>query len=103
MKYKLLIVFLSIKWMFRINIGDYVWYQRNKYVVINGASSESWKLAGYENDNESYVPRKDCKKVLTPKNLIHSFNSGYNFYMDYWYDIWKREGIKDWMKKCNIW
>ena len=101
-KYWIFIVYLSFRWIFQINIGNMIKYKNKIYVVRNGDSSGSWKLSDF-NYNNGYVPRKDCSLVLSVSNLLHSFKSGYNFYMKAWYGIWVNEGIKDWMKGCNIW
>ncbi len=102
MYWKLFIVWLSFKWMFRVNLGDFIWYKGKKYLVLNGVMSESWSI-DIDNDFGGWVPRSECQKSWTPRNMIRSFRAGYRFYMGYWYDIWKREGIKDWMKTCKIW
>jgi len=101
-KYKILIVLLSIKWMPRVNLGDWIWYKKRKYLVVNGVRCGQWRLSDLNNDN-GWVLRKDCKKVLSLKNYIGSFKSGYRFYMTNWYDIWARNGIESWMKSCHIW
>jgi len=97
------IIWLSFKWCWRVNLGDWVWYKEKKYIVANGVVSGSWRLNGFDNGHDGWVKRKDCKKVKTIKNIIGSFKSGYRFYMTSWFDIWVNEGIKTWMKKCNIW
>jgi hypothetical protein len=43
------------------------------------------------------------RKSWTPRNMWCSFRSGWRFYQGYWFGIWAREGIKDWMRACNIW
>ena len=102
-KYKILIICLSIKWMFRINLGDWVIYKNNKYIVCNGVRCDSWRLGALENGHEGWVLRKECKKVRTIKNMMGSYYFGYQFYMTNWYDIWVRSGIELWMKRCKIW
>jgi hypothetical protein len=102
-RYWIFIVYLSIKWMFKTNLGNYVWYKGKKHIVCNGVISEMWRLGDLDNGHEGWVPRKECKLVLSADNIFHSFKWGYGFYMGYWYDIWVREGIKDWMKGCRIW
>lgn len=103
LKYKILIILLSIKWIFKIGCGDVIMYQGKKYVVSNGVRLNSWRLSGLDNKDNGWVLRKECKKVKTISNLISSFKSGYQFYMGYWYSIWVRNGIEPWMKGCNIW
>ena len=101
--YYILILWLSIKWIFRINLGDQVLYNNKKYIVINGVRSKSWRLNKLDNGDDGWVKRKECKKVVSIKNYTNSFKSGYKFYMTNWYQIWTNSGIKDWMKKCKIW
>jgi len=101
--WRLRIIWLSLKWCFRVNLGDWVWYGGKKYIVSNGVMSDSWRLSSLDNGRDGWVPRSDCKKVWTPKNIIGSFRSGYRFYMTSWFDIWVNEGIKPWMRGCNIW
>jgi len=112
LRWKVYIIWLSLKWCFQVNLGDEVWYRGLKYNVLNGVHCGEWRLVGpdtfghmvtFDNGRDGWVPRKDCKKVKTLSNYIHSFKSGYWFYMTSWYDIWVREGILDWMKGCNIW
>lgn len=103
MRYKIFIMWLSFKWVFKVNLGDQVWYKGRKYIVANGVRHGSWRLGGLDNGDDGWIKRDDCKKVLTFSNLKRSYRSGYSFYMTSWYDIWKREGIKDWMKALNIW
>ena len=88
----LLIIWISTKWMFQINLGNYVWYKGKKYMVLNGVRLESWRLGDLDNGDSGWVPRSECKLSLAPSNILHSFRSGYRFYMGYWYDIWVNEG-----------
>lgn len=102
MKWKLFIIWLSFKWVFRVNLGDEVLYRGKKYIVHNGVRYGKWRLSD-ELPDDGWVNRSECRKVWTLKNMRRSFRAGYRFYMTSWYDIWKREGIKPWMKNCNIW
>jgi len=104
MKYRLLIVWLSLKWVFRINLGDAVWYLGQQYVVSNGVNCGEWRLDPMPPLSEDgWVPRFECHKVWSASNLVGSFRRAHQFYMAFWFDIWKREGIKPWMKGSNIW
>ncbi len=103
-KYWLLIIWLSLKWIFRITLGDEIIYKNKKYIVANGVCPTTWRLANFNPDYyKSSVPRKDCIKVWSIKGIIRSFQSGYSFYMGYWYNIWVMSGITSWMKACRIW
>lgn len=101
--YWLLIVALSLRWIFRINLGNRVRYRGMVYTVSNGVRVCSWRLGGLDNGDDGWVPRDECRLLLTPANLLHSFTSGYRFYMGYWYAIWVRNGIEPWMRSCQIW
>ncbi len=97
-KYWLLIIRLSFKWMFRTTLGDEIYYQRNRYMVTNGVCPMTWTL-----DSKFEAKRIECKKIWSLKGMIRSFKRGYNFYMTNWYGIWIMAGIEPWMKDCNIW
>jgi len=85
--YWLVIVWFSFIWIFKINLGDLVWYQGEIYRVLNDSRGNMWRLAGLENNDDGWVLMKDCRKVLTLKNLLGSFETGYYFYRG-WYRIW---------------
>lgn len=101
--WRLFIVWLSLKWCLKINLGDWVWYRGVRYIVVNGVRSNSWRLVYLDNGHDGWVPRSECRKSWTIRNVIGSFKSGYRFYMTCWYDIWRQEGVKKWMRSCNIW
>jgi len=105
-RYWLLVIWLSTKWMFRINLGDKVWWSGWKlmrFTVLNGVRPGSWRLAELMDDNDGWVSRNECRKSWTLPNMLRSFRSGYRFYMINWYDIWVNEGITAWMRRCRIW
>ncbi len=101
--WRIRIFFLALRWIPKVNLGDYVWYKGKKYMVHNGVRYGSWRLGNLENDRGGWVKRSECRKSWTPKNMRRSFNSGWNFYMTSWFDIWCQSGIKDWMRGCHIW
>ena len=107
--WKLRIIWLSLRWIPQVNLGDYVHYRGGIYMVYNGVRCGMWRLGnlddGKDKHNTGWVKRSDCRKVWSLTNIRHSFRSGYNFYMTSWYDIWCREGIKGWMKDTarNLW
>ena len=103
MKYTLLVYWLSFKWIFRTNLGDMVFYKGRRYSIANGVRCNSWRLSGLDNGDDGWVRRVDCCKVKSFKNLLGSYRYGLWFYKTNWLDIWKRSGIKSWMKSCNIW
>lgn len=102
-KYWLLIVWLSCKWMFRINLGDRIWFNGRKCIVCNGVTSGRWDVEDIKTRERFSAAYADCRKVWTPANVLGSFKFGYRFYMRSWFEIWKRNGIESWMRSCNIW
>lgn len=103
MKCWALIVWLSCKWIFRINLGDLVWYQGRKHVVCNGTTPHHWDIADYQTGDRVWVHERDLRKVWTSVNMAGSFTSGYRFYMNSWFNIWVRDGVQPWMRRLNIW
>ena len=50
--WKFRIFLLAMKWIFRTNLGDLVWYEGKQYEVCNGQNS--WRLD--DNINGGWVP-----------------------------------------------
>jgi len=92
--WRIRIFFLALKWIPRINLGDLVWYKGSKYCVYNGNRSGMWRLLDLADNkdtfNTGWVLRLECKKVWSIKNINHSFQSGWRFYMTSWFSIWSR-------------
>ena len=103
LKYWLLVMWLSSKWVFRLNLGDLVWYQGRKHVLCNGTTPHHWDIEDWETRERAWVHERELRKVWSPTNLAGSFAGGYRFYMRNWFDIWVRQGIQPWMKGCRIW
>jgi len=101
-KYWLLIVYLSFKWIFKINLGDIVIFEGKRYIAIQGVCDPYWDISRGE-EILTYVHKKDFEKEKSIRNLLGSFKSGYHFYMLSWFKIWVNSGIEEWMKGCKIW
>ncbi len=101
-KYWLFIVWLSAKWMFRVTLGDEVIYKGKRYFVANGTAAPYWDLQIKGGFQRVHLYQSEFKKVWSLSGLVRSFRSGYWFYMSSWYRIWVNEGIKPWMRGCNI-
>lgn len=106
------IIYLSTKWVFKINIGDKIYYKNQVWVVNNKIVDNKLSIIKRsiikDNINISKVNHininiSNCKKVKSFNNLLNSFKSGYRFYMLNWYSIWINNGIEQWCKNCNIW
>lgn len=100
--WRIRIILLALKWIPSLNLGDEVIYQGRRYTLIQGVYNPYWDLSRQEECLEN-IHRNNFKKVQSLPNYWHSFTSGYRFYMNAWYKIWLREGIKPWMRACNIW
>ena len=101
--WRLRIVQLALRWVFKINLGDHVIYKDRRCIIVNGVQKPLWHLLELGTRNRIKADECDFKKVVSVANYWHSFGSGYRFYMANWYPTWQREGVQDWMRKCNIW
>lgn len=105
--YWLLIVRLSLRWIRQPNLGDEVFYQGERWTLIQGVCDPIWSLVRGSHDLGNFervdVHRDQFRKVPGLRAKWCSFRSGYRFYMRSWFDIWVREGIKPWMRGCSIW
>lgn len=100
--YRLLIVRLALRWVRKLNPGDIVIHEGRRWTLIQGKCAPLWDL----HDGDDYKPmvhERDFRKVGGVRAAWRSFRSGYDFYMRSWHDIWVNEGIKPWMRGCNIW
>ena len=99
--WRLFIIRLALRWIGQLNIGDEVIYNGRRWMLIQGVSDPVWGLvSGAERVD---VNKSEFRKVLGIRSAWRSFLSGYRFYMRSWYGIWKREGIRPWMRGCRIW
>ena len=111
----LFIVRLSLSRMRGLNLGDLVIHDGREWVLVQGVARPRWDLRlaltfGLDLGelakpliSKNLVHESEFKKVRSIGNYWHSFRSAYKFYMTNWYDIWCRDGIKPWMRGCNIW
>ena len=102
MYFLLMIIYLSTKAIRRLNIGDEVIYNGKRYFLNQGVYNPKWSMS----DGSEYIEnvhRDEFKKVNNPKAWWKSFRHSYDFYMNYWYGIWCRNGIEPWMRNCKIW
>ncbi len=97
--WRIFIVWLSLKWVLRINLGDIVIYQGNDHIVNNGVCKPQYDLIDLTLRKSIRVHKDNFTKKKTFNNYIHGFKSGYFFYMTSWFNIWYRYGIEDWMGK----
>jgi hypothetical protein len=96
------VVKLSLRWVPRLNLGRHVWYQGQKWVLVQGVCAPRWDLA-LGDIRKDFVCESEFHAVQNPIEWWNAFCSGYRFYMLCWYDVWVNEGIQSWMLNCNIW
>lgn len=102
--WRLFIVMLSIKLMFRFNLGDIVIYQGEEYYLTQGVRNPYWNLSKVK--GEEYlkdIHKNNFTKKKSIENYLSSFQMAYRFYMTSWFNIWVSKGIEPWMRGCNIW
>jgi len=95
------VVYLSFKKVFKLNLGDVVWFNGKRWTLVQGASDPYWDLQ--RGNSRVRVHRRELKKVKSVKNYLRSFRFNYRFYMTSWFELWVRNGIEPWMKQCRIW
>ena len=100
--WRLFIIRLSLRWLWRPNLMDEVVYKGEVWRLSQGVKSPVWTLRQGPGEGVE-VHERDFRKVRTIANYWGSFRNGYQFYMRSWYDIWMREGIQPWMLGCRIW
>ena len=98
----LFIVRLSLSRMRGLNLGDLVVHEGREWMLVQGVSRPRWDLAK-PCCHKNGVHESEFRKVRSIGNYWRSFRGAYRFYMMNWYGIWCREGIKPWMRGCNIW
>jgi hypothetical protein len=97
------IFLLFLKWIRGIKIGTKVKYKGEVWTAVNGTyASPSWDIMR-DGSRVACVPESELSKVKTIGNYLHGFKSGYRFYMTSWFRIWVDQGVKPWMRRCNIW
>lgn len=98
----LYVVFLSFKWIGKLNLGTTVRWNGGRWTLVQGVCAPRWDLMR-GNDRVDFVHEREFKAVQNPIEWWRAFKSGYRFYMGYWFDIWVSSGIEPWMRRCKIW
>lgn len=84
-------IWLGIKSISKLNLGDRVIYQGRICHLTQGVYNPRWHMHDVEtNERFEFVHRDDFKKVISLKNVIWDIKHMYRFYMDYWHDIFMR-------------
>lgn len=100
--WKAYIARLSMRAVFRLNLGDQVIYNGEKWCLYQGVAAPMWGLT-QGNGVVCRAHEKDFRKVRSLENYLGSYRSMRRFYMTSWFESWCRNGIQPWMVACNIW
>lgn len=101
--WRMRIAWLALRWVLQLNLGDEVWYQGERWMLVQGVCRPYWDIQHTVHGVRNHIHVSSLRKVRSLRNWWSSFRSGYRFYMGYWYDIWVRAGIQPWMRGCHIW
>jgi hypothetical protein len=83
-------IWLGIKSVFKLNIGDRVKYKGHICVLTQGVHNPKWHMHDVKTDKRfEYVHKNDFKKMFWV-NVLWDIKSTYRFYMMNWYDIFMR-------------
>lgn len=83
------LIILSIKGMFRINIGDNVYYNGQVCRVSNLMPRISITKGSIYHRG---IKKNELKKVISVKNMTGSYKFMWRFYKQNWFEIW----VKNW-------
>lgn len=84
-------LWLGIKSIFQLNLGDTVLYNGRKCNLTQGVYNPKWHMHDIETGERfEFVHRDDFKKVVSLSNIFWDIKHMYRFYMNYWYDIFMR-------------
>ena len=104
-KYKLYIIWISLRWIRKVCLGDIVVYKGEEYFISNIVNPMFWTLQqpNYGKRVE-YATMEECTKKKTFNNYFKNYKQGYNFYMTNWYGIWvNNRDIAPWVRTLSIW
>ena len=84
-------LWLGIKSIAQLNLGDRVIYQGRVYSLYQGIYNPKWHLLDVETHKcFEFVHRDHFKKEISLRNVVLDIRHMYRFYMDYWHDIFIR-------------
>ena len=84
-------IWLGIKSITQLNLGDRVIYQGRVYSLYQGIYNPKWHLSDVEtHECLQFVHKNYFKKEISLRNVIWDIKHMYRFYMDYWHDIFMR-------------
>lgn len=84
-------IWIGVKSVFKLNLGDIVNYNGRKCILTQGVYHPKWHMHDIEtNERFKFVHRENFKKEISLRNVIWDIKHMYRFYMDYWHDIFMR-------------
>lgn len=88
---KIRYIWLGVKSIFRLNLGDRVIYQGKVCGLYQGAYNPKWHLRDIETlECYTYIHKDNFKKQISLDNMMWDIKHMYRFYMNYWHDIFMR-------------
>lgn len=89
----------SLKWCFRINLGNYLKHEGKLYIINNGVGVDYWDVLLVDEKlniirNEAGEAKSSCIKKVGARKYYQlstpfsDFGKGFRFFMGYWYEIW---------------
>ena len=76
------IVLLSLRSARNLGLGDHVWYQGERWMLIQGVCCPCWDLAPIAVTDRRFpkhIHEREFRKVKSLPNYWHSFRSSYRF------------------------
>ena len=84
-------IWLGIKSIGKLNLGDKVVYNGRVCSLYQGSADPYWHLHDMETKEcFQYVHRDEFKKQHSLRNALADIKSMYKFYMGYWHGIFMR-------------
>ena len=95
---KIRFLYLGFKNINKLNIGDIVVYNNEKYWLSSYKStyrdgSHNWSMINLKNKKYEIHNEKYFKKVHSLKNVKNAIKGTYQFYMTNWYNIMIKNNI----------
>ncbi len=73
--------------IFKINLGDKVYWNFDHWTVVNGVSKPIWDLQN-ETGTRVRIHEDEFVKLWSIANAKHDVKQTWNFYRGYWFEIW---------------
>ena len=86
LKWRLFIIWISLRWIFKTNLSDIVIYNGKEYFVNNGVNPGYWDIIENKDYYEGrecldHIPRNLCKKKYSLKLIWRSYKNHLAFHI----------------------